>query len=278
MPCWRWARIIPAKSPTWPVLHGPTSPWSPTPGRRTSKVSATSQGVARAKGELFAGAGRCKVSPSSTPMTRMRRCGVSLLRTAASSISAWMPAPPCTAQLAGDTGGCDIDLATPQGEHRPAPAAAGTAQRDECTGGKCCGAVGGRRAGSHQPGACDAGTGRRALQRSTGCRGGITVIDDTYNANPGSLQAALDVLAHEPRRHLAGARRHGRTGRRGCGLHRRGRRTGARMPAWSALFALGELARAAAEPALAARRRVRYTWSSCWTRCATTVHGGCMSW
>jgi UDP-N-acetylmuramoyl-tripeptide--D-alanyl-D-alanine ligase len=75
---------------------------------------------------------------------------------------------------------------------------------------------------------------------------GITVIDDTYNANPGSLQAAIDVLA------IAGGETWlvlGDMGELGPGareLHAEaGRR--ARAAGVDRLFTLGALSRAAAE-------------------------------
>ncbi|MGD2137358.1 MAG: UDP-N-acetylmuramoyl-tripeptide--D-alanyl-D-alanine ligase [Gammaproteobacteria bacterium] len=75
--------------------------------------------------------------------------------------------------------------------------------------------------------------------------GGITVIDDSYNANPGSLQAALEVLA------LSGAETWlvlGDMGELGAGtveLHREAGRH-ARKLGITRLYALGALAREAA--------------------------------
>jgi UDP-N-acetylmuramoyl-tripeptide--D-alanyl-D-alanine ligase len=48
--------------------------------------------------------------------------------------------------------------------------------------------------------------GRLAALRS---HAGAAVIDDTYNANPDSVLAAIDVLAAAPVAALARARRHG---------------------------------------------------------------------
>ena len=60
------------------------------------------------------------------------------------------------------------------------------------------------------------------LQRKSGLHG-ATLIDDTYNANPDSVRAAIAVLA-QARGKAAGARRHGRTrtrrGRHACGNRR----------------------------------------------------------
>ena len=59
---------------------------------------------------------------------------------------------------------------------------------------------------------------RRVPRRGAACggsSGGITILDDTYNANPSSVRAALDTLAAAARRAPAGgrARRHARAGR-----------------------------------------------------------------
>ena len=58
----------------------------------------------------------------------------------------------------------------------------------------------------------------RAARSATSLRRGgrsVTLVDDTYNANPDSVRAAIDVLAELPGAALAGARRHGRSRRPG---------------------------------------------------------------
>jgi UDP-N-acetylmuramoyl-tripeptide--D-alanyl-D-alanine ligase len=69
----------------------------------------------------------------------------------------------------------------------------------------------------------------------------LTVVDDTYNANPDSVRAAIDVLADAARPAPAGAGRHGRGGRPGPAVSRRGRRH-ARARGIETLLTLGELA------------------------------------
>ncbi len=74
----------------------------------------------------------------------------------------------------------------------------------------------------------------------------ITVIDDTYNANPGSLQAAIDVLATAGGETWLVLGDMGELGHGALDLHREaGFR--ARAAGVDRLFSLGELSRAAAE-------------------------------
>jgi UDP-N-acetylmuramoyl-tripeptide--D-alanyl-D-alanine ligase len=83
------------------------------------------------------------------------------------------------------------------------------------------------------------------LQRKT-ARNGATIIDDTYNANPDSVRAAIDVLAHakEPRLLVLGDM--GEVGSEGQQFHEE---IGAyaRERSITRLFTYGELARHAAD-------------------------------
>ena len=83
------------------------------------------------------------------------------------------------------------------------------------------------------------------LQRKR-CRGGGVLIDDTYNANPDSMRAAIAVLAAAPGTAHPGARRHGRTGRRGDPPCTRQSGALAKEAGIDALLTLGELSAAAA--------------------------------
>ncbi|NNF62472.1 MAG: UDP-N-acetylmuramoyl-tripeptide--D-alanyl-D-alanine ligase [Gammaproteobacteria bacterium] len=85
--------------------------------------------------------------------------------------------------------------------------------------------------------------GRLAIKR-TGC--GARVIDDTYNANPGSLQVALDFLAAQPGKAWLVLGDMGELGDNARALHahfgERARKSGVER-----LFAIGPLSAAAAE-------------------------------
>jgi len=76
------------------------------------------------------------------------------------------------------------------------------------------------------------------LQRKT-ARGGATVIDDTYNANPESMRAAIEVLARVPGRRLLVLGDMGELGERAEACHRE---LGdyARAAGIERLYALGE--------------------------------------
>ena len=209
-------------------------------------------GVARAKGELFARLGAQGVAIINAddryaPLWRelAAHCRVVefALQADAAVRAAWR----------GDVGGSRVALVTPWGDaefHLPLPGrhnvmnALAASAAALAAGAELDAVVAGLA--SLSPVA-----GRFTVHRLPQ---GVTVIDDTYNANPGSLQAAIDVLV------TAGGETWlvlGDMGELGPGaqeLHAEaGRR--ARAAGVDRLFTLGELSRAAAEsfgPAAAA--------------------------
>jgi len=82
------------------------------------------------------------------------------------------------------------------------------------------------------------------LERKPGL-GSATILDDTYNANPASLGAALAVLAGMPGRHWLVLGDMGELGATSAALHREGGGQ-ARASGVERLFALGPLSREAA--------------------------------
>ncbi len=84
---------------------------------------------------------------------------------------------------------------------------------------------------------------RGRLQLKTGVHG-ATLVDDTYNANPDSVRAAIDVLALAPGRKLLALGDMGEVGAHGMAFHEE---VGAyaRAAGVERLYALGELAAAA---------------------------------
>ena len=199
-------------------------------------------GVARAKGELFA---------------RLGEDGVAIINADDRFAPLWREmAAHCrivefglgeecdvTASWSGDTAGSDLQLVTPQGSielHLPLPgrhnvmnalAAAAAAQ----AAGVGLAAI---RAGLES---LSAVTGRfNILQLS----GDVTVIDDTYNANPASLQVALDVLAQAAGERWLVLGDMGELGADARELHRHAGEM-ANTAGVTRVFTLGTLARAA---------------------------------
>ncbi|WP_305729829.1 glutamate ligase domain-containing protein, partial [Burkholderia ubonensis] len=79
-------------------------------------------------------------------------------------------------------------------------------------------------------------------QASAGSLAGATVVDDTYNANPDSMRAAIDVLAAQPAPRVLVIGDMGEVGDEGPAFHRE---VGAyaRERGIDALFALGDASR-----------------------------------
>ena len=150
------------------------------------------QGVARAKGELFAGLGKrgvavIKADDAFAPLWRelAGHCRI---------VEFGLHGAEVTADWQGDTRGSDMRLQTPAGSvelHLPLPG------RHNVMNALAASAV-----------ALAAGADLQAVRQGLeslspvagrfnihSLPGGVTLIDDTYNANPESLQVALDVLA-----------------------------------------------------------------------------------
>ena len=86
-------------------------------------------------------------------------------------------------------------------------------------------------------------TGRLQVKRATT---GATIIDDSYNANPDSVRAAIDVLAATPGRTLLVLGDMGEVGEQGSRFHAEAGEY-ARERGIGGLYALGELARRAVD-------------------------------
>jgi UDP-N-acetylmuramoyl-tripeptide--D-alanyl-D-alanine ligase len=77
-------------------------------------------------------------------------------------------------------------------------------------------------------------------------RSGCTVIDDTYNANPDSVRAAIEVLARVPGRRILVLGDMGEVGEQGEAFHREAGAFAAQADL-DCLLASGELARSACD-------------------------------
>jgi UDP-N-acetylmuramoyl-tripeptide--D-alanyl-D-alanine ligase len=200
--------------------------------------------VARAKGELFARLGRDSVAiinadDSYAPLWRELAAHCRIvefgLREGCDVTASW----------SGDTAGSDLQLVTPQGNielrlplpgrHNVMNALAATAAAQAAGAG-----LAEIKAGLESLAAVE---GRfNTLQLP----GPVSVIDDTYNANPASLQVALDVLAQAAGERWLVLGDMGELGAESAELHRRAGAM-ARAAGVTRVYTLGELARAALE-------------------------------
>ena len=199
-------------------------------------------GVARAKGELFArlppdGVAIINADDTYAPLWRELTAHCSTVEFGLEATSA------VTADWRGDVSGSDVRLQTPggnaefrlalPGRHNVLNALAASAAAQAAGAG--LDAISAGLAGL-QPVA-----GRFNVHQ---LRDAVTVIDDTYNANPRSLQAALEMLARSGGETWLVLGDMGELGAAAEVLHRAAGRS-AHAAGISRLFGLGELARAA---------------------------------
>jgi len=200
------------------------------------------EGVARAKGEVFA-----RLGPDGLAVINADDDFAPLWRELAGHcqvIEFGLRANvPVTAQWRGDAGGSDVSLVTPQGGmelHLPLPG------RHNVMNALAATAVA-QAAGARLD---DIRNGLESLQPVAGrfnihqLAGGIVLIDDTYNANPESLQVALDVLAQAPGETWLVLGDMGELGATAAELHAAAGAS-ARAAGVRRLYGLGELAGAA---------------------------------
>ena len=185
--------------------------------------SASVEAIADAKAEIFLGSSRA-ASPSSTATTRIyARLAAAAIRVGA-EIVGLAPIPRATVRLprlrAGAAAAARSRPRSPARTLRFRLNVPGRHWVDECARG----AGRSRRAGCDpQPAAealaaLEALPGRGRCHRSPWRGGNLTLIDESYNASPAAMLAALAVLGATPRRRRAaggGARRHARARRRG---------------------------------------------------------------
>ena len=152
-------------------------------------------------GEGRAARAPCQPTASrcSTPMIRASRPCAGLTRAAVrpSGLARRRTCAPTRSSSRG-LAGTEFTLEAPWGDPPAAERHAGAASRAACAGGR------GRRRAARRP----ARRGRRAPSRraatlrtawrSVESRSGATLVDDTYNASPVSVAAALEFLAETP--------------------------------------------------------------------------------
>ena len=201
-------------------------------------------GVARAKGEVFA-----RLGSGCTAVINADDRYAGLWRELADDSRiidfALVQDAAVTADWQGDPTGSDVSLRTPAGDlavRLPLPGRHNVMNALAATAASLAAGVGldciGRGLESLAPVA-----GRFNIHRLPG---GVTVIDDTYNANPESLAVAIDVLAMADGEKWLVLGDMGELGSSAVELHREaGRR--ARSAGIDRLFTLGELAVAAVE-------------------------------
>ncbi len=213
------------------------------------------EGVARAKGEIYAslGAGETAVINADDPFAGSWRAAAGAARIVEFGMGAGAHVRAECVRQGGVGEGVDFELVTPagataarlmlDGKHNVMNALAAAAAA-MAAGASLEEIRAGLLATTHVKG-------RLNLRPA---RHGLTIIDDTYNANPASLAAALSVLARRPGRRWLLLGDMGELGEAALAAHREAGRL-ARAEGVERLFTLGELAGEAAATFGAGARR-----------------------
>lgn len=198
------------------------------------------EGVARAKAEIYEGlaAGGTAVINADDAFCALWRELASARRQISFGLRA--PADVMAENIAPlADGGFDLRLRTPRGSigvRLPLPGRHNVV--NALAAAACCEAIGAPLE-DIAAGLADVHPVKGRLERKPGAAAS-TILDDTYNANPASLRAALDVLAGMPGRHWLVLGDMGELGESGPALHR-GAGEAARESGVERLFALGAL-------------------------------------
>ena len=220
-PLTRWCARMWRSSPTW--------------CRCTWNSSPPSRKIAEAKAEIFAGLEPGGVADPQPRQSRISTCSQRSAQRARRARRLVRPSrrAPTSAPSRGARGRTARTSPSHwRTAHRLPRGGTGGAHRAEFAGGRRCARCPRRRVETAVPAlARDARRAGRGSARDVAVPdGAVLLIDESYNANPASMRAALAALATVPRDALCaphrGARRHAGTGREGRGAARRAQGSG----------------------------------------------------